>query len=175
MLNDLKYGSGVTANGFFGIALLILYLLNCILLSLYLSRKIQRPLKNLIEGMKRVKKGEENVYLDFQAEAEFEQIRDSFHEMVQKLKEQEQDKIRLEKQKNQMLLELSHDINTPIAPIKSCANALEAGLVPKEKEISYYHTIDLKADRVSSLAENMFTMLKINNPEYVLQLENKTN
>lgn len=147
------------------------YLLNCILLSLYLSRKIQRPLKNIVEGMKRVRKGEEHVYLDFQAEAEFEQIRDSFNEMVQKLQEQEQDKIRLEKQKNQMLLELSHDINTPIATIKSYANALEAGLVPKEKEAAYYHTIDLKADRVSSLAENMFTMLKMDNPDYVLQPE----
>ena len=110
------------------------------------------------------------MYLDFKAEAEFEQIRDSFNEMVQKLKEQEQEKIRLEKQKNQMLLELSHDINTPIATIKSYANALEAGLVPKEKEASYYHTIDLKADRVSNLAENMFTLLKMDNPDYMLQL-----
>lgn len=171
MLDGLKTGSGITAGRFFGIAFLILYLLNCILLSLYLSRKIQRPLKNIVEGMKRVRKGEENVYLDFQAEAEFEQIRDSFNEMVQKLKEQELDKVRLEKQKNQMLLELSHDINTPIATIKSYANALEAGLVPKDKEASYYHTIDLKADRVSSLAENMFTMLKMDNPDYMLQLE----
>ncbi|MBD5465478.1 MAG: HAMP domain-containing histidine kinase [Lachnospiraceae bacterium] len=170
VLNRLKIGPGMTIGRVFGIVFLVVYLLNCILLSLYLSRKIKQPLKNMVEGMERVRTGEEDVYLDFKAEAEFEQIRDSFNEMVQKLKEQEQEKIRLEKQKNQMLLELSHDINTPIATIKSYANALEAGLVPKEKEASYYHTIDLKADRVSNLAENMFTLLKMDNPDYMLQL-----
>ena len=73
--------------------------------------------------------------------------------------------------KNQMLLELSHDIKTPISTIKSCANALEEGLVPIEKVPEYYHIIEAKADRVQALSEDMFVMLKMDNPDYRINPE----
>lgn len=37
------------------------------------------------------------------------------------------------KRRQKMLLELSCDIKTPVAAIKSCACALEEGMVPKEE------------------------------------------
>jgi len=77
----------------------------------------------------------------------------------------------MERQKSQMLLELSHDIKTPIATIKSYANALEEGLVPEEKKQNYYRTIDAKAERVKNLSEDMFVMLKMDNPEYEINAE----
>ena len=77
----------------------------------------------------------------------------------------------MEQKKSQLLLELSHDIKTPLSTIKGYANALESGLVPEEKKVSYYQTIDKKADRVCSLAENMFLMLKMENPDFHLQLK----
>lgn len=70
-----------------------------------------------------------------------------------------------------MLLELSHDIKTPVATIKSYANALEAGLVPEEKIRDTYRVIDAKADRVQKLTDDMFMMLKMDNPDYRINLE----
>ena len=40
-----------------------------------------------------------------------------------------------------------------------------------EKIQEYYHIIDVKADRVRALSEDMFVMLKMDNPNYHLQLE----
>ncbi len=171
MLNHVKSSRGSSVTSFFVIAFLLLYALNCFLLSLCLSKKIKKTLKNIVEGMERVKVGEEQVHLDFKAEWEFKQIQDSFNAMIQKLEVQKQEKIRMEKQKNQMFLELSHDINTPISTIKSYATALESGLVSEDKKDAYYHIIDLKAGRVSELAKNMFSMLKMDNPDYELQLK----
>ena len=91
--------------------------------------------------------------------------------MIETIEQNKLEKKALEDKKHQMLLELSHDIKTPIATIKSYANALEAGLVPEDKIASYYKTIDRKADRVSQLTENMFLMLKMDSPEFPLQLE----
>ena len=70
-----------------------------------------------------------------------------------------------------MLLELSHDIKTPVATIKSYANALEAGLVPEEKIGDIYRIIDAKANRVGKLTDDMFMMLKMDNPEYKINIE----
>lgn len=150
---------------------LILLLFEVLLFSLYLRKKIQYPLDRLVKGMERIRSGESGVILDIKTEAEFEQIVDTFNMMTKELEMQKKENTRLVAQKNQMLLELSHDIKTPIATIKSYANALEAGLVPKEKQAAYHHTIDVKADRVQVLTEEMFFMLKMDNPDYNLNKE----
>lgn len=145
--------------------------LEVLLMSLYLRRKIKKPLEHLTEGMERIKAGESGMLLDIKAEAEFEQIVDAFNLMTSELEKQKKENAGLIARKNQMLLELSHDIKTPIATIKSYANALEAGLVSDEKKPDYYRTIDLKAQRVAALSEDMFFMLKMDNPDYTPTFE----
>ncbi|MCM1179641.1 MAG: HAMP domain-containing histidine kinase [Clostridium sp.] len=155
----------------FSALFLILLLFEVLPFSLYLRKKIKFPLDELVTGMERIRSGESGVILDIKTEAEFEQIVDTFNVMTRELEMQKEENARLIAQKNQMLLELSHDIRTPIATIKSYANALEAGLVPEEKQEAYYHTIDVKADRVQVMTEEMFFMLKMDNPDYNLNRE----
>lgn len=165
--NALAYRKGTFYTGVF----FVLMILEVLLISLYLRRKIKAPLKQLTEGMERIQSGEEHVILNIKTEAEFEQIVNTFNTMTQKLEQEKQENQRIVSQKNQLLLELSHDLRTPIATIKSYASALEDGLVPEEKRQSYYRTINRKTDRVQQLAEDMFFMLKMDNPKTQLALE----
>lgn len=158
------------SNWFIGIFFVLLFA-EVVGISLYLRKKIKRPLEQLADGMTRIRSGEEHVVLDIKTEAEFQQIVNAFNTMTRKLEQEKQENERIIAQKNQLLLELSHDIRTPIATIKSYASALGEGLVPEEKKQSCYHTIDLKADRVQQLAEDMFFMLKVDNPNDRLALE----
>ena len=141
-------------------------------MSRYLSRKIKKPLNEIIGGMEQViEQGVDQVHLDFQAQKEFEEIRDSFNIMTERLEQEKREKRVLEEKKNRMLLELSHDIKTPVATIKSYANALEEGLVKAEDTKDYYQIIDKKAVRVDVLVNEMFLMLKLDRPEYELELK----
>ena len=70
-----------------------------------------------------------------------------------------------------MLLELPHDIKTPVATIKSYAAALSEHMVPEEELPKYYATISQKADRVNNLTVDLFTMLKMEREEYVITKE----
>ncbi len=142
-----------------------------VLISLYHRRKIKRPLDSIIAGMESLKSGNSSARIDIRTEAEFEEIVETFNIMADRLEREKTEKERLTQSKNRMLLELSHDIRTPVATIKSCANALEAGLVPEERIQRYYRTIDAKADRVRILSDDMFTMLKMDTPDYTLNLE----
>lgn len=144
--------------------------LEIVLLSLYLRRKIKRPLDKINEGMEHLK-SDSSARITPCAEAEFKKIVDTFNSMAEELEKEKKEKESLVAKKNQFLLELSHDIKTPVATIKSYANALEAGLVPEEKKESYYRTIDAKADRVHTLSDDMFMMLKMDNPDYVIKSE----
>ncbi|MDE5748297.1 MAG: HAMP domain-containing protein, partial [Acetatifactor sp.] len=128
-------------------------ILEILLISLYLKRKIKRPLDQIMAGMEDLRSGNSGARIDIKTEAEFEKIVDTFNLMAQQLEDEKAQRETLIRKKNQMLLELSHDIRTPIATIKSYANALESGLVPKERIGSVYHTIDSKADRVEKLSD----------------------
>lgn len=145
-----------------------LFVIMCILMAQYLNRRIKRPLQYLTEGMERVRTGERDVQLSFQTEAEFAQIRDAFNVMSKSLETARREKEEAECRKNKMLLELSHDIRTPIATISSYAVALKQDMVCAEEQKKYYETIRSKAERVNLLADDMFTMLKMQSSEYEL-------
>lgn len=171
-------------------------ILEIVLISLYLKRKIKKPLDQIIAGMESLKaslsntdpcsimgtvhdmrteeslkSGDGGARIQIKTEAEFEKIIDTFNLMAQQLEEEKAKGELLTQKKNRMLLELSHDIRTPIATIKSYANALEEGLVSEEKRQNVYRIIDGKANRVQKLSEDMFMMLRMDNADYRPHLE----
>lgn len=148
-----------------------LFLLEVLLISNYLKRHIDKPLKHLMQGMDEVSEGERDVVLDYKTDKEFEDIRDRFNMMARKLKETEEEKHRIEQSRNQMLLELAHDIKNPVASIKSSVSALEEGLVAEDKKEDYFRRIDMKAERIRTLIEDMNTSLKMESDDYKLNFE----
>ncbi len=140
-------------------------------MSAYLSRKIRIPLKKITEGMDKVRAGDSQVRLDFEAQREFGEIRDTFNIMINQLEEEKRRKQQDEERKNRMLLEISHDIKTPVSTIKSSANVLEEGLVKPDELSRYYQMIDKKAGRVNTLVNELFQLLKMEDKGYTLQIE----
>lgn len=151
--------------------MVLLLVADGVLVSRYIYRKIRIPLSRLVEGMRRVKGGEQHVRISFRAEGEFVELQDSFNDMIERLEQEKLEKEKIQKDRHQMLLELSHDLKTPLATIKSCAAALEEGVVDQEELAHYYHTIAGKADRVNTMADDMFTMLKMESSDYQPELE----
>ena len=148
-----------------------LFLAEVLLISFYLKKHIEKPLKLLMDGMDDVSEGKRDVVLDYKTDKEFEDIRDKFNRMAEKLKESEDEKHKIEQSRNQMLLELTHDIKNPVASIKTTICALEEGLVEAEKIPEYYKTIEMKAERIRTLTEDMNTSLKMERDDYKLKLE----
>jgi len=169
---QLTGGNGGSA-GLFILVLAALFLTEVLLISLYLKRHIDKPIKQLMSGMDEVSNGERDVVLDYNTDKEFEDIRDKFNRMARKLKESEEEKHQIEQRRNQMLLELAHDIKNPVASIKSSVTALNEGLVSDDKLKDYYRTIDMKAERIRTLTEDMNTSLKLESDSYELVREEK--
>lgn len=172
-----SYNAGNSAAGntmvlLFFLVFLLFFFGNCFLMSRYLSKRIKKPLSEITSGMEEViRHGVDQVRLEFRAQKEFEEIRDSFNIMTERLETEKREKRVMEERKNRMLLELSHDIKTPVATIKSYANALEEGVIREEDFKECYQIIDKKAIRVDALVNEMFQLLKLDNPEYEFQME----
>ena len=72
-----------------------------------------------------------------------------------------------------MLLDLSHDIKTPITSIKGFSQALYEGMVNDEnKKIRYYKAIYTKSERVSELVDDLFEFVRLDKVKYTIKLEN---
>ena len=55
-----------------------LSILEILLISFYLKKKIKKPLDKIVEGMESLKSGDDNARINIQTEAEFEKIVDTF-------------------------------------------------------------------------------------------------
>lgn len=153
------------------IATLFLLILEGVWMSRIFYRKIKSPLTELTSAMQAMQNGDRDLKLDFRAEGEFIILRDAFNRMIRTLRTREEENKELKSAQQRMILELSHDIRNPIATIVACATALDEGVVAEKDLKSYYATIASKANRVSRMADDMFTMFKTENADYELALE----
>ena len=70
-----------------------------------------------------------------------------------------------------MLMDLSHDIKTPITTIRGFSAALYNGVVDDKEQIDrYYKTIYNKAERVGELVDDLFEFVKLNDKNYERQI-----
>ena len=157
---------GFKANVYFVVIFVALYILNCILLSIFLNRKISRPMETLKKRILSVNTEGEAVVVSPKVPLEFAEIHTAFDDMVIKLNQSEREKQEMEESRGQLLLNLSHDIKTPISTITIYSKALRDGIVSGQKAQDYLNTIDAKANHVSKLLDDMFTLLKMENKEY---------
>lgn len=151
------------------IAMALILFLDILGVSIYISNRIRKPLKNLIVGMQKIEQGQQGGVIEITSEKEFEEIQDAFNHMVVRLNDEKKENERLRNNRHKMLLELSHDIKTPVAIIKSSAHALLEGMVEKSQLMKYYEIIAMKAERVNTLSDDLFTMLKMESADYEMK------
>ena len=144
----------------------VFLILEALVFSRYIYKKIQYPLDKLTTAFGRTETGERNYNLDFKAEGEFIELRDAYNSMVRNIADRESENARLQEAQKRLILELSHDLQTPIATIEACASALSDDIVSEGDRKKYYDIIASKAKRVSSMTEDMFTLLKMEDPGY---------
>lgn len=153
------------------IIFIVLYTSNIIIFILWLSKKVKVPLDKINRGMNDFTEANEEVYIDYKGEKEFEQICTSFNHMVKKLKTIEKEKKILEKSRQKMLANISHDLKTPITTVQGYAKAISEGYVTDENDINkYLNIIYRKSCKVTELINILFEYVKLEHPEFRLNL-----
>lgn len=155
-----EYAKVIAIAAGFSILCIILY-------SVYTAKKLKKPLTEIDNALISIINGNYNEKIHFKGEEEFEGVRDTLNYLIDKLNTSEEENRRLERSKNQMLLDLSHDIKTPMTTIKSYSAALSEGMLDsEEKKEQYYKAIYKKSERVSELIEELFEFVKLDNKNF---------
>ncbi|MFL1675048.1 sensor histidine kinase [Paenibacillus dendritiformis] len=151
---------------------IVFFSLNAYVYSRWTARKITNPLSAVAEAIKNVANGHYCKRLNVKANHEIAQIQEHFNVMADRLEKAEQEKKRLEANKQRMLVDISHDLKTPITTIQGYVEALQLGLIhdedKKQKTLTLIHD---KTQLVAALIEDVFELSKLELPDYPLTTE----
>ncbi|GAA0382908.1 HAMP domain-containing sensor histidine kinase [Paenibacillus motobuensis] len=150
-----------------GLIFVVLFGANVYVYSRLTAVRITNPLSAIASGIRSVAGGRYHERLSLEANYELAQIQESFNEMASKLEKAEADKKRLEESRQRMLVNLSHDVRTPITSIQGYAKALQLGMIEDEAhEQRILSLIYTKSQLVSELIDEVFELSKLESPDY---------
>ena len=129
----------------------------------WLKRKITKPLYILCGCIESYEIGN-NVAVKYKGPREFSDILNSFSELAAKLSMSEREREALENEKRAILADIAHDLKTPITVIQGYTQALNAGLVPIDKQGQYLQTINQKANDLNNIINYFSEFSKLDHP-----------
>ncbi|MFD3157066.1 ATP-binding protein [Haloimpatiens sp. FM7330] len=149
------------------ITFIIFILASTYIYSKIISKHITKPLTNLKNGLKEMKKFNYKVRLNFKAEKEIEEIKDIFNDMACELMNTKIKNDKLEKSKQQMLIDLSHDLKTPITSIQGFSKLVyDNETINEEDKKRYIKYIYDKSIYVTNLIEDLFQLVKLEDEHF---------
>ncbi|WP_213485510.1 HAMP domain-containing sensor histidine kinase [Thermobacillus xylanilyticus] len=152
----------------------LLLVLNVYGYSRWTAAKFTNPLSAIAAGIRSIGNGNYKKRLRYEANYELAVIQEHFNLMADRLEKAEQEKQRLEESKRRMLVDISHDLKTPITTIQGYAKALQLGLIRDEtKKQRYLALIHDKAELVTELIEEVFELSKLESPDYKMTTEER--
>ncbi len=140
--------------------------------SYWVTRRIKKPLRVLNLGLKQMMEGHYSTRIALYAETEFLRIGESFNYMADVIEKTTEEKRKAEMSKQRLMVDLSHDLKTPITSIQGYAQALMEGRgADPERQTKYLNYIYTKSVQVTKLIQHMLELLKLDSPDFILHTE----
>ncbi|WP_097027654.1 HAMP domain-containing sensor histidine kinase [Clostridium peptidivorans] len=161
--NSLKFGMYMILFVDSFIALLFGYLF---------SRKLTKPLVNIINDVKSLSEGEYN--LERKEEGIYKEVYHNINNLSSELRSNEEERKKLDKMREEWISNISHDIKTPLVSVKGYAEALssEKYNYTKEEVREYSKIIENKSNYIKELIDDLNLSTRLKNKVLILNLKN---
>jgi len=139
-----------------GLSILISFLIIFYIYKLYITQ----PINKLLKGMKKIKSGLFDYRINIEAKDEIGELTTSFNEMADDLKSYKETLEKLIDDKDQLLLQIGHDLKTPLGPITNLLDVLEGDISNSErkeilpvlkKNVNYMQNLVVKSLEIARL------------------------
>lgn len=146
------------------VAIISSLIVSCIVgtvVSALFSEGALKPVKNVIDAMKRVEKGDFSVRVDeSEAYGEIGELLRSFNKMAGELSG-------IEMFRENFINSFSHEFKTPIVSIQGFACQLKKDSISKEKKDEYIDIIISESKRLTKLSSNILLLNKLENQQII--------
>ena len=155
-----------------------LYMIGGIVLSLGASivlgaavRIVMKPMDRLETATKQMERGNWSVRVNIEGKGElarlggqFNSMADSIEENIMKLRQQSE-------QKQELINNLAHEMNTPITSIQGFADYMQMGQLSEEEYAECLSFIKRESKRLKDISSTLLSMVNLQNKEEILQEE----
>ncbi|MCR5676319.1 MAG: HAMP domain-containing histidine kinase [Lachnospiraceae bacterium] len=162
-------GHAIRVEEMLAIALVLTF--TSLLLTVWISRGVTGPINELNHAMQHIRDGDFEYRLldaeatqDSEKKGEIGELYRSYEDMRLRLKESAEEKLLHERQNQELVSNISHDLKTPITTVKGYAEGLLEGVADTpEKREKYLRTIVNKAEDMNRLINELTLYSSIDN------------
>ena len=138
-----------------------------------LSQERIAYLEYLSNCLKEISTGNLNYEIEIIGKDELAAVATNIMQMEQELKKQIEEKLRVEKSKNELVSNVAHDLRTPLTSIIGYIGLVKnKAYSNKEEEERYLNIAYEKAEKLKILIEQLFELTKLHQQENLLKQEN---
>ncbi len=112
------------------------------------------------EGLQIAKNGDYEYKIELDGNGEFRQLSEDINEITSGLKIAVQNEVKSEKQKTELITNVSHDIRTPLTSIISYVDLLKREGLTSQNAPKYLDVLERKSNRLKKLTEDLFEAAK---------------
>ncbi|KZE83422.1 histidine kinase [Paenibacillus elgii] len=138
----------------------------------YSVKQVEKPIRQIVEGIKEMERLNYTKRLTFTAEQEFDEIREAFNGLAERLQRTSAEKEAAETSRKNMLLHLSHDLKTPMTSIYGYSQLLlDDPSLEESRRRKYIQYIHEKSSYTANLIKDLFELAKLEDSHQMLKRE----
>jgi two-component system, OmpR family, sensor kinase len=131
-------------------------------LTLWITSRLTRPLRTMEAAADRVAAGDLGVSVPPAGTEELDHVASAFNGMVARLRERED-------RSREFLMNVTHDLRTPLTAIRGHAAALRDGIVPADEVDRSLGAIDSEAARLSAMVSDLLDLARIDADQFRIE------
>ncbi len=145
------------------ILIITLIALDAAIFGYFASHSITRPLENLHRVTKEIEKGNFDIKANIKTKDELEELGKSINKTTIALSEMNQERLQIDRAKSEFLSITSHELRTPMTPMKAQLQMLEKDYFGKlnEKQKDSVRIIRRNAERLDRIIEDFLEISRI--------------
>lgn len=139
---------------------------------LLMVRKKILYLKHITESVHHIANGKLGLTIRIESRDELSQLAQNINYMSKELENKFKYERKLEKTKNELITNVSHDLRTPLTSIIGYLDLLKKGKYDNETQFEeYIETIYSKSQRLKHLIDELFEYTRLSSPDFKLNLQ----
>ncbi len=154
----------------FLLAIVIVDLFIAMLVGLLFSTVLTRPVSNIIDRISQLKKRNFTVQ-ETKKPGIYKPVFSNLNDVSQTLQAHEEERLKLEKMREEWISNVSHDIKTPLASIRGYAELLRDQDVSKLERLEYSEVIERQSIYMKDLLDDFNLTMRLRNQDMPLTLQ----
>lgn len=138
----------------------------------YITKRKMKQIEAMARGVKEIAKGNLAYRIEMKGQDEIASLTGNINHMAEELMVKIEKERKVEKQKNELITNVSHDLRTPLTSIMGYLSLLRDGKYENNQQHNEYIKIAYsKSEQLQNLIEDLFEYTKLTDENFVLDLQ----